>query len=119
MPTWPSTLPEPLLEPYAITPNDNAIRTDFEQGNSRARRRATANRERIAVEFLFETAAQMATFRTFWRTTLSDGVAWFDLPIDLGSGTVTLSVHFTQPYSAKPLGAGLWRVAAEIETEAL
>lgn len=118
MPSWPETLPEPLLDGFSVTPNDNALRTDFEQGNSRVRRRYTAVRSGVTIGWLFETDAQMAEFVEFWKDELLDGTEWFDISLNLGAGRATQYLRFMKPYSSVPLGGGLWRVSGEVETGA-
>ena len=119
MATWPSNFPEPLLEGYGFRPDENVIRTDFEGGAARQRRRFTAIGKRVRATFLFETDALLDAFLAFWRDDIEDGAAWFELDLPLGTGTTTLDVRFVGVYEATPAGAGLWRVSGELETEAL
>jgi len=117
MAAWPSNFPEPLLEGYGFKPDENVIRTDFEAGAARQRRRFTAIGKRVRAAFLFDSDALMDTFREFWRDDIEDGAAWFEMGLPLGAGLTTLGVRFVGVYEAHPLGGGLWRVSGEIETE--
>lgn len=117
MATWPTTLPAPILDGYALDPLDQTIRTDMEFGAARTRRRSTAQNDKLNVAWIF-TRAQMAAFRT-WFTDAAQaagGSAWFDLVVDTGEGAAaSQSCRFSGPWKAAFRGAGIWSVSATLE----
>lgn len=113
MPAWPSTLPAAQAQGYAFGPVDPVIRTDMEAGKPRARRRFTAMPTVIQVSWRF-TQAQLGEFETFWHTTLSDGVAEFDVTLQNGTGFATWSARFHTAWRAVRLSKNLFEVSAEL-----
>lgn len=88
MSSWPSSLPQaPLVQGYSETFADNLLRTPMDKGPVKVRRRTTRGVKTFAITFRL-TAAQAATFTTFFEDTLSDGA---------------LSFTFTQPRTGTTL----------------
>ena len=114
MSAWPSTLPAPLLAGYTIAPEAGFIRTSMDVGAMRQRRRYTAQPTQLQASWVF-TAAQMASFKTFYEGDLDVGTGWFTMTIDAGAGNVTKDCRFTQPYQAGRLSKVLWSVTSTIE----
>lgn len=72
MATWPSTLPQsPLIDGYKETPRPNSIEADLE-GWKVTRPQFGANPTQASVSLMM-TAAQLATFKTFYNTTINYG----------------------------------------------
>ena len=113
MSAWPSTLPALLLPGYTIQPDAAFVRTDMDAGPARQRRRYTATPSHIPAAWLLS-VAQMATFKTFYETTLNFGTDWFTLAINAGAGSVDKDCRFTEPYTAEWLGFA-WHVSAKVE----
>jgi hypothetical protein len=119
MATWPTTLPAPLAEGYALNPGDQTLRTDMETGAPRVRRRTTARNDRINVGWLL-TVAQLDTLRDWFddaTTGIAGGSAWFNVSLDVGTGTTQAAVEarFTGPFQAQRIGQH-WKVSATLET---
>lgn len=118
MATWPTTLPAPLLEGYALNPGDQTIRTDMESGAPRVRRRTTARNDKVNASWML-TEAQLDTLRDWFddaSTGIAGGSAWFTVALAVGTGTRQASVEarFVGPFQAAPVGQ-LWRVTASLE----
>jgi hypothetical protein len=110
---WPSTLPQkPLVDGYGEDFPENTIRTEMEVGPAKLRRRSTAAPKKITISFLM-TQIQVATFETFFNTTLSSG----SLPFDWAHPRtgVTESFRFMKPPQIRPASGLLWKVALELE----
>lgn len=74
--SYPSGFPTLQVDGYSETAPKLALRTEVEIGEPKARQFATANVRPISGK-LFLTAAQKATFKTFFETTLAGGVYTF------------------------------------------
>jgi hypothetical protein len=117
MATWPTTLPAPILEGYALDPIDQTVRTDMEFGAARTRRRSTAQNDKLNVGWIF-TRTQMAAFRTWFADSAqaAGGAAWFDIVVDTGEGTpASQTCRFSGPPKAALRGGGIWSVTATLE----
>lgn len=117
MPAWPNTLPNPSVEGYSIDTIDQTVRTDFEFGAQRVRRRSAARLDRVKLAWKF-TDAEMATFRTWFdsATDAAGGSAWFSVSLPVGeTGLDTKDARFVGPWQATSLPGLLWSVSAELE----
>ena len=115
MAAFPGSLPEPLLDSYGIEPQSVTARTDMEAGPARVRRRFTSQVDNITTSWIL-TSAQVTTFKTFFDTDIKDGSEWFDINLDLGSGSnVPCECRFIERYSLRALGFGVWRIDARLE----
>jgi hypothetical protein len=90
MATWPSTLPAPAYDGYALSPVDPGIRTDMESGAARTRTRTKNRNDKINVAWEFSDA-QMAIFRT-----------WFDNPAECAYGSAWFSTLLSAPPGWSP-----------------
>lgn len=110
--TW--TLPTPVVGGYALEPTDKVIRTDMEVGSPRTRLRSVAELDKVSATWVF-TNADMAEFRTWFRTTAAHGSAWFDLKLNLGNGGLeTAECKFIGTWKDSPSGR-LHTVTAQLE----
>lgn len=117
MALWPSALPLPKLDGYALDPMDQTVRTDMEFGAARVRRRSKVRNDKLAVSWIFN-AAQMAIFRAWFEsdTQCAGGAAWFDIVVNTGDGATTSKVcRFSGPWKASLVGANFWIVSATLE----
>ena len=114
MALFPATLPAPLIDGYSGTQDQAFIRTDMEAGSQRQRQRFSAANTQMSISWLF-TAAQMATFKTFFDTTINRGSDWFTYTLDLGAGDISYDARFTQPYQFSYVEGDNWRVSGNIE----
>lgn len=102
MATWPASLPLPLMSGLSYAPRDQGITTQMQVGPPKRRRRSSADVVDYAAPVQF-TGAQVATFRTFFSTTLAGGTLPFDLP-DPTTGA-TVSMMFVGPAVFTPMRA--------------
>ena len=117
MASWPSTLPLPIADGYAIEIQDATVRTDMDVGPARVRRRTTSVPDRITLSCLF-TAAQMSAFRAFWDGDWVGGAAWVSIPLRDGRSANSV-VRECRPvpatYRAVPESVELWQVSLTVE----
>lgn len=87
MPTWPESLPTPLLEGHKIVPQDNAYRSKFDDGTVFSERRYTGvtithNPKAILTD------EQLETFWTWWRDDLAQGTLPFMITMKTEQGAI-------------------------------
>lgn len=112
MPAWPGTLPQGLLiDGYSEQGPNNLIRSENSIGPAKVRRKTTAGVKKVTGSMVL-TAAELATFRTFYSTDIADGSLTFDFPAQ--SGGSTWLVRFTDPYDISPFGID-WRLSMKLE----
>ncbi len=114
MSTFPSTLPAPSLPGYSGSQSETFIRTNMAAGAPRQRQQYTATLENMTFSFLL-TAAQMATFRGFWKNTINGGTDWFTMMLDIGNGMTTYDVRFTKSYQYTIIQNQNWQVSCTAE----
>lgn len=117
MAAWPSTLPRPLTNGYALRPQDQVLRTEMEVGAGRTRRRTATRNDRVNVSWLM-TDTQLAIFRTWFDNSAeaAGGASWFTTSLAIGTtGFTSITAKFIGPFEAKPLGGKRWSVTAELE----
>ena len=73
IPAWDASLPQRLLvKSYSESPADVLLRTSMDFGPAKVRRRGTAGPRPVSGSIIV-TAAELATFKTFFNTTLLGG----------------------------------------------
>lgn len=120
MPTWPLSLP-PLPLIGATTQDDDAVlRTAMEAGPPSRRRRFTAITQSLGFPMVMD-GAQLAAFKSFYRSTLANGALAFDW-IDPTDDAV-VSIAFKSPpqwaliaNNDDPVKRG-WRANFELEIQ--
>lgn len=114
MPTWPGTLPEDTeRDAYAETKGNGVLRTSTDIGPQKRRKRTNAVVTNLSVSWLM-TSAQLATFESFFQTTVQMGSLAFDFPRPRLGGIA--SAVFAGPYSIAPHGTD-WIVSATLEIQ--
>lgn len=116
MADFPSTLPAPLLSGYSGQPANAAIRTDFDAGPARQRKRFTATPHQLDVSWRFK-LSEMSVFRDFYRDDINLGVDWFSIDLDVGDGISSLVARFVGAYQYSRLSPNTWQVSAKLEVE--
>jgi hypothetical protein len=116
MADFPSTLPAPLLAGYGGEPANAVIRTDFEAGPARQRRRFTATPHQLDVAWRFK-PAEMIAFREFFKVDINLGVDWFNVDLDIGDGLASYVARFIGAYKYDRLSPNAWHVTAKLEVE--
>lgn len=84
---WPGSLPKQLVG-VTDSRTANLVRTETDGGPAKVRRRFTAVPRDVQTPMVF-TAAQRATFDTFYITTLNDGADKFDWTDPVDNATKT------------------------------
>lgn len=114
IPAWDASLPQRLLvKSYSESPADVLLRTSMDFGPAKVRRRGTAGPRPVSGSIIV-TAAELATFKTFFNTTLLGGslrFSWVD-PVD---GTTTTEMRITKNPSWQALSGDLFEIALELE----
>ncbi|UMR98483.1 hypothetical protein [Escherichia coli] len=114
---WPETLPLPLSDGYAASPVSPVIRTELDSGRAIMRRRYVSTPVRLTVSWLLDDE-QAATFESFFYSTLSDGVKWFNIALRLPgkADEDTVVARFTDiPDGPVLTGGVLWEYSATLE----
>lgn len=117
MPTWPATLPAPMVAGYALNPVDMTARTEMEAGPARVRRRSSARVDMVPVQWSVSDA-QMAIFRAWFDdpAEANGGAAWFTVSLLMGNGgTQTVSARFSGIWQAAYVPHLRWQVQATLE----
>jgi len=113
IPSWPSELPQALLvDGYSQAAADNVLRTPMDQGPDKVRRKQTSGPRPVSGSIIV-TTAQLATYKTFYVTTLLGGSLRFS-HVDPDDGTTAVEMRHTAPPSWSPAGLR-WRVALALE----
>ena len=114
MAAWPNGFPAPLSSQFGIQADQLFIRSDFEAGPARHRRRSTYPVDKLQVDWLL-TRAQFGSFQAWWHSDIDSGAGWFDVSLDLGSGETDYEMRFVEPYRASQVNFEYWRVSANVE----
>lgn len=112
-PTWPSTLPEPVLDSISYSPWQNTIRSQMDSGPPKMRRRFTAAGEDVTVVLIL-TPAQKDALDTFIRTTLKD-VLPFDWYEFRAAEQTVATYRFKQRPAYTPWGAEYWQATLSLD----
>ena len=121
--TWPSIFPQAPKDDFIWEEDLRTIRTDFDSGPARVRRRFTTGPTQATVAWSMD-GRQMEIFEAWYRHILHDGAEWFNFPVPRPSFVEGVSlieyvlhvVRFVQ-YSTSVLGINHWLVSAKIELE--
>jgi hypothetical protein len=108
MATWPVSLPTNFLKnSLKEGPPDNIIWQEMDYGPPKTRKRGSAAIETFSGS-MYMTTAQVATFYTFFNTTLNSGADEFDGFDHPRTGIDTYDWMFTPSvkYQIKPYGLG-------------
>lgn len=112
MVAWPGSLEQRQFTGVIEERQQAALRSSMDSGAPKVRRLFTAALRFIDIPMVF-TAAQRATFDTFFITTLNEGTISFDWtdPVD---DTTTVSFRFRNPPKMTKIG-GEWRTILNLE----
>lgn len=104
MTAWPGTLPQgPLGDGWSQQLANNKYEFKPRQGRPLSRLASTQNLDEQEVSFLF-TAAQKATFETFYKTTISWGVSSFNWVDPTNNTTYEFQITSQIQYSTPDAG---------------
>lgn len=118
MPTWPATLPQtPPIDGVQIAgPRNSFTRVEMSAGPPQQRRTSTAAPRPATLTFTHLTAAQIATFESFFETDLESGALSFTMPHPITDASETW--RFTQtgtPYSISHATRSLYQLTITLE----
>lgn len=109
--TWPSI--QAPSYPLGENPEDAVIRSPYDAGYEQTRPRFTRNRTTYQLKWPAMSAADVATLRTFYITTLGNGAGIIDWTYP-GTSTVK-AVRFKEPYKAILITNGRYQVEATLQ----
>lgn len=115
---WPDIFPKPQRSDYQIESQDVCVRTDFEVGPERVRRRYTAMKTYYALTWNMN-SNQFAVFEQwFWSPDYCNaGAEWFEIDLASGSGFLTHVARFIDKFSAQSSAPHRWIVSAPVLVE--
>ena len=113
--TWPTTLPLPQWPDYELSPQENTIRTQMEQGEAKQRKRFTSSPAAVPCEFRF-TGFQKAIFDSWYNFKAKEGSEYFIIDLQNGIGVVPHQARFVGIPLSRANGADGWIVTATLET---
>lgn len=116
MATWPATIPDPLVEPYAPKLSLPAARQDFRTGYAAPRRLATVLPQSLVASWALS-RDQARDFVLFARDHADE---WFELNLRMpgeADATTPALARFTSSVSMTAVPDG-WRCRAELEVAA-
>lgn len=112
---YPSQLPTPQRDGYGLQHVSPLMRTEMASGRARQRRRFTSVPTMVRFNWLME-QGQAQLFEVWFKHTLSDGAAWFELPLRTPMGLQPYEARFAGMYQGPELvGLTHWRFTAELE----
>lgn len=115
MASFPSNLPSPLVDGYAVSPVDQTARTDMEVGSARVRRRTFSTNDKVSLSWVF-TDVEYQQFRVWHQSVIAGGASWFDIYLHTGQASPNVEARFVGPYKVAMVSARLiWKVSADLE----
>ena len=119
---WPNSLPRPLSG-FGEAQERPAMRLPMDSGHIRQQQRFDASVPTYSITWNFS-AAEMATFETFFFTTLQNGSRQFTIPLPVDNAYNAVPVRFDGAYTSTyravnrfQVSATLNRILAQSETE--
>ncbi len=115
MATWPGSLPGPMKEPFNEALDDTVIRTSMDTGPTKRRRRYTARKDMLNLVYRLD-LTQLAIFRTFYGTTINDGLTEYDMEHPVTEATITVAIM--SPVKFVNVGASdIYEIAFSVEIQ--
>lgn len=113
---WPAGLPCALREGHSTQHGTPFVRTQMESGRARQRRKFSSVPSVQQFSWLM-TQAQCMAFEAWFRDSLEDGAAWFNMRSRTPLGKDTdLVCRFVDMYAGPDIaGRDLWRISAPLE----
>lgn len=116
MATFPTAIPAPRLDGYALAPQDRTIRSEMDGGVARVRRRNTAP-PITHITATWTCGADVFALLDGWLDAY--GHDWFDIQLVGPIGPETVSARTMGARTARPVGTtALWEVSAALEIRA-
>lgn len=112
---YPEKLPRGLHSGRSYQLVSPLARSELVSGRARQRRAFTSVPQAAKIQWLF-TSVQGQLFEAWWRDALTDGVNWFECPLETPLGYSEYRCRFTGVYSGPTrVGPELWSYSAELE----
>jgi len=111
--SWPTSLPEPNLEGFGIDDTPPVIRSDFEQGAARQRRRFTAVQSEFPASWVFS-QWEFGIFEGFEEHDAKYGAEWFAIDLQGSTGWAPHEARF-KGKTKKDYRGGIWVVSGILE----
>lgn len=113
---YPEGLPRGLHSGRSYQLVSPLMRSDLDSGRARQRRRFRDVPEGAQVAWLFS-SVEVRAFISWFRDQLTDGVLWFECPLDHPAlGLTYYTCRFTDVYKGPSrVGPNLWSITAELE----
>jgi hypothetical protein len=118
MPSYPSQLPLPMQDGYALQHQSPFTRTEMQSGRARQRRTFTSVPSSASVTWFFTSDVQCQLFEGWFRDDLGakDGENWFDMPLQTPLGVYQYQCRFVDMYQGPSLAAfNKWQITASLE----
>lgn len=118
MASYPSQLPLPMQQGYALQHQTPFTRTEMQSGRARQRRTFTSVPSSVSVSWFFTSDVQCQLFEGWFRDNLGakDGENWFSMPLQTPIGTRNYDCRFADMYSGPQLVAfNKWQITATLE----
>ena len=113
IPTYPMTLPCPLLGGNSSGSGRTFLRSMFEYST---RQRGTyCNYYKLQFSFLMKSRTMMIEFKNFYFAILKGGSSSFKAEWEIEGSVSEKEFRFVEPYKAVHLGKGIYRVTAPFE----
>lgn len=112
---YPSQLPGPNLDGYALRTVSPLMRVDMQSGRARQRRRFTNVPTEAQMSWVM-TEEQGQLFAGFYRYTIRDGADWFLMPLKTELGYGDYECRFTDIYDGpRPFAFNKYSYTATLE----
>lgn len=103
---------------YTLTPGPPTLRSDFESGPARMRRRFTTSVPEISFSVTM-TSEDFEIFKSFYHWTLAQGTNWFAVKLWAGQIYSEHTARFIEHYAAADFAFGWTRVSFSLEAREL
>ena len=114
---YPTALPLPLQNGYALEHVSPLLRTDMVSGRARQRRIFTSVPTIVTCQWVLS-HVQAQAFEAWFRNGITDGADWFDITIRTPLGLRDYTARFTSMYAGPRLvGGRYWEIGGELELE--
>ncbi|MGR3991664.1 transposase [Pseudomonas sp. 1121_17] len=112
---YPAELPLPLQEGYGLSTVDPMRATPMVTGRKRYRVVHSYVPTEVKFNFNFD-EAEAGFFEAWYARTLSNGMEWFEMPLQTPAGFKAYQAHFTGIYQGPDLTqVSRWRYSAILE----
>lgn len=112
---FPAGLPNPLREGHALAPVQGFRRTQLNNGRARQRTTSMTVPSNGNFDYMF-TGGEAAAFMLWYKETLENGKAWFNVDRLTPMGMMRLVCRFTGAYSGPVLvGRDRWKYTCPME----